>query len=69
MKTPIAALIMSASKKARGDDAASEPKEDTKALAGDVLSAVKSGDKAALADALEAFVHCCSMGSEDEYED
>jgi hypothetical protein len=30
-----------------------------KALAADVLDAVKSGDKQALADALEAFVMCC----------
>ena len=33
--------------------------EEKKALAGDVLDAVKSGDKQALADALEAFVMCC----------
>lgn len=33
--------------------------EEKKALAGDVLDAVKNGDKAALADALEAFVMCC----------
>lgn len=30
-----------------------------KALAADVLDAVKSGDKQGLADALEAFVMCC----------
>jgi hypothetical protein len=36
-----------------------------KALAGDVLDAVKSGDRQALADALEAFVMCCG----GEYED
>ncbi len=35
-----------------------------KALAGDVLDAVKSGDRQALADALEAFVAVCG-----EYED
>lgn len=33
--------------------------EEKKALAGDVLDAVKAGDKMALADALEAFVMAC----------
>ena len=38
----------------RGDYSAEK-----KALAADVLDAVKSGDKQGLADALEAFVMCC----------
>jgi hypothetical protein len=33
--------------------------EEKKTLAGDVMDAVKSGDKTALADALEAFVMAC----------
>jgi hypothetical protein len=33
--------------------------EEKKALAGDVLDAVKAGDKMALADALEAFTMAC----------
>jgi hypothetical protein len=33
--------------------------EEKKALAGDVLDAVKAGDKTGLADALEAFVMAC----------
>ena len=33
--------------------------EEKKALAGDVLDAVKAGDKTALADALEAFTMAC----------
>jgi hypothetical protein len=41
------------------DSERAEYLEEKKALAGDVLDAVKAGDKTGLADALEAFVMAC----------
>lgn len=66
MKKP--ALLIALGRGPKGEDGEEEDApasgrgyspEEKKALAGDVLDAVKAGDKMALADALEAFTMAC----------
>lgn len=66
MKKP--ALLIALGRGPKGGDSEEEDapassegysSEEKKALAGDVLDAVKAGDKMALADALEAFTMAC----------
>ena len=66
MKKP--ALLIALGRGPKGEDSEEEDPptsercytpEEKKALAGDVLDAVKAGDKTGLADALEAFVMAC----------
>lgn len=64
MKKP--ALLIALGRGPKGEDdeeeapASENYAEEKKALAADVMAAVKSNDKEALADALEAFVMACS---------
>lgn len=64
MKKP--ALLIALGRGPKGEDdeeeapASENYAEEKKALAADVMSAIKDGDKEALADALEAFVMACS---------
>lgn len=71
MKKPALLIALGRGPKGEMDDEEEAPASESgasmaekKALAGDVLDAVKSGDRQALADALEAFVMCCG-GYED----
>lgn len=64
MKKP--ALLIALGRGPKGEDdeeeapASENYAEEKKALAADVMAAIKSNDKDALADALEAFVMACS---------
>lgn len=64
MKKP--ALLIALGRGPKGEDdeeeapASENYAEEKKALAADVMSAIKSNDKEAFADALEAFVMACS---------
>jgi hypothetical protein len=65
MKKPALLIALGRGPKGEMDDEEEAPAsenyaEEKKALAADVMSAIKSNDKEAFADALEAFVMACS---------
>ena len=64
MKKPAILIALGKGPKGGEDEEAPESErgyaEEKKALAGDVLDAMKSGNKQDLADALEAFVMACN---------
>jgi hypothetical protein len=65
MKKPALLIALGRGPKGKMDDdeegpASEDYAEEKKALAADVMSAIKSNDKEAFADALEAFVMACS---------
>lgn len=66
MKKPAILIALGKGPKGGMDDEEEAPEsergyaEEKKALAGDVLDAMKSGNKQDLADALEAFVMACN---------
>ena len=64
-KGPIA-LILAATKAKLPSKAPDSESSDKEELAQELLDAVKSGKAAKVADALEAFVHCCGMGESEE---
>ena len=64
MKKPALLIALGRGPKGKDDEeeapASEDYAEEKKALAADVMAAVRGNDKEALADALEAFVMACS---------
>ena len=71
-KKKMATLILGfgkGDKKSEDGEKPSEPSEESSSTAGDVLSAIKSGDEKAFKGALKAFVYECMNESQGDDED